>query len=109
VSTTLALPGRTRHRFRNVQRTASAAANSGARTATLAQVPPGEAARVLGYHEDLDPCIARRLCDLGLAPGELVTVVRRAPLRDPVVFRVAGYEIALRASQASTILVALIA
>ena len=32
-----------------------------------------------------------------------VTMVRRAPLRDPVIFRVGDYEIALRAAQARSI------
>jgi len=32
-------------------------------------------------------------------PGIEVTMVRRAPLRDPVIFRVGDYEIALRRAQ----------
>lgn len=72
---------------------------------TLADVRPGDCAQVLGYDDGVDPRTARRLCDLGFAPGEAVTVVRRAPMRDPIVFRVADYEIALRARQAAGILV----
>ncbi|NYJ73127.1 MULTISPECIES: FeoA family protein [Allobranchiibius] len=73
--------------------------------ATLADVRPGSDAMVLGYDDAVDPRTARRLSDLGFAPGEAVTVVRRAPMRDPIVFRVADYEIALRARQAAGILV----
>ncbi len=107
---TLALAGRTRHRTKAVLHAPSAgnSLEDGLRT-TLAQVSPGQRAQVVGYDEGLDAATARRLGDLGLAPGEAVTVVRRAPLRDPVIFRVAGFEVALRASQASTILVGPIA
>ncbi|XAS76692.1 FeoA family protein [Dermatophilaceae bacterium Sec6.4] len=112
VPMTFALAGRTGHRSRAVLHAAAVSVPSASRVpsaTTLAQVSPGQSAQVLGYDDTLDPGIARRLCDLGLAPGEAVTVVRRAPLRDPVIFRVAGCEVALRASQASTILVAPIA
>lgn len=105
----LALAGRTRHRSRTVVHTPTVSAATISAGATLAQVAPGQSARILGYADALDPATARRLGDLGLAPGEPVTVVRRAPLRDPVIFRVAGFEVALRTSQASTILVAPIA
>jgi Fe2+ transport system protein FeoA len=47
----------------------------------------------------------RRLFDLGLAPGVTVTMVRRAPLRDPVVYLVGDYEIALRCAQSRCITV----
>lgn len=99
---TLALGGRTRYRSRAALRTVPVASE---RT-TLAHIAPGQSAQVIGYDDALDSATARRLGDLGLAPGEPVTVVRRAPLRDPVIFRVAGFDVALRASQASTILVA---
>lgn len=106
---TLALAGLTKHRSRTVLHSPTATAPSGNAPATLAQVAPGQSAQVIGYDDALDPGTARRLGDLGLAPGEPVTVVRRAPLRDPVIFRVAGFEVALRTSQAATILVAPVA
>lgn len=104
------LVGRSRHRTRAVLHlpTVSPVPPSSGRT-TLAEVSPGQSAQVVGYDATLDAATARRLGDLGLAPGEPVTVVRRAPLRDPVVFRVAGYEVALRTSQAAAILVGPIA
>ena len=67
---------------------------------TLADLARGQRARVIGYSTGVDPGAARRLFDLGLMPGVEVTMVRRAPLRDPVIFRVGDYEIALRAAQA---------
>ena len=67
---------------------------------TMADLQRGEPARVIGYGDEVEPSAARRLFDLGLVPGADVTMVRRAPLRDPVIFRVGDYEIALRAVQA---------
>lgn len=66
---------------------------------TLADLQRGQHARVIGYGPEVEPSAARRLFDLGLVPGIEVTMVRRAPLRDPVIFRVGDYEIALRAVQ----------
>ena len=75
---------------------------------TLAQVRPGGTATVLGLGGGTEPATARRLFDLGFAPGAEVQVLRRAPLADPVVFRVAGYEIALRRAQADLVDVSLL-
>ncbi len=73
---------------------------SAANGPTLADLQHGERARVIGYGDEVEPSSARRLFDLGLIPGAVVTMVRRAPLRDPVIFRVGDYEIALRSVQA---------
>ena len=63
----------------------------------------GQRAIVVGYSEAVEPSIARRLFDLGLVPGIEVEMVRRAPMRDPVIYRVGDYEIALRAAQSRCI------
>ncbi len=63
---------------------------------TLDELRPGHRCTVLSVRDDRNPTVARRLIDLGFAPGAAVEVVRRAPLSDPVIFRVAGYEVALR-------------
>ena len=70
---------------------------------TLADVERGQRARVVGYGGDVEPSAARRLFDLGLVPGVEVALVRRAPLRDPVIYRVGDYEIALRGAQSRSI------
>jgi len=62
----------------------------------MADLVRGQRARVVGYGDEVATSTARRLFDLGIAPGAEVAMVRRAPLRDPVIFRVADYEIALR-------------
>ena len=47
----------------------------------------------------------RRFFDLGIVPGVAVTMVRRAPLRDPVVYRIGESEFALRNAQSRAIYV----
>lgn len=47
----------------------------------------------------------RRMLDMGFVPGAEVVVVRKAPLGDPVEYRVKDTSVALRKEDASTILV----
>jgi ferrous iron transport protein A len=75
---------------------------------TLAELDCGQRAVIVGYGDEVDPCTTRRLFDLGLMPGIEVKMIRRAPLRDPAIFRVGDYEIALRKSQACAIYVELV-
>jgi Fe2+ transport system protein FeoA len=72
---------------------------------SLAEVKPGRTAQILHVRDDADPGTARRLVDLGFRPGTQVRVVRRAPMADPVIFAVAGCEVALRRAQASCVIV----
>ncbi|NNG41106.1 ferrous iron transport protein A [Flexivirga sp. ID2601S] len=80
-----------------------ATAEAGADAASLAGLRVGDEAVVTGFAAAAPAATTRRLHDLGFAPGAPVDVVRKAPLGDPVVFRVAGYEIALRREQAKLI------
>ena len=45
----------------------------------------------------------RRIRDMGLIPGTTVSVVGRAPLKDPVALRLSGVTISLRNSEADYI------
>ena len=65
----------------------------------LIELSVGDRAIVAELAPTLDPLVARRLADLGFAPGTQIEVLRRAPLGDPVIYRICGYEIALRAAQ----------
>ena len=69
----------------------------------MADLSRGQRATVVGYSKAVEPSTARRLFDLGLVPGIEVEMVRRAPMRDPVIYRVGDYEIALRAAQSRCI------
>ena len=67
---------------------------------TLAELRPGETARVLSCsRED----VSLKLMEMGMLPGELVTVERIAPLGDPVAVWVSGYMLSLRKSEAATV------
>ena len=64
----------------------------------------GTSGRVIGLQEDTaDDPIAKRLSNLGFVPGRTVTPLRRAPLGDPVVYRVTDYELCLRRHEARII------
>ena len=47
----------------------------------------------------------RRMLDMGFVPGAEVTVIRKAPLGDPIEYRVKGTAVALRQKDANSILV----
>jgi ferrous iron transport protein A len=90
------------------QRRLASDAGPGLAAMTMADLGRGDRARVVGYGNDVAASTARRLVDLGIVPGVEVVMVRRAPLHDPVIFRVADYEIALRRAESRAIHVELV-
>ena len=72
-------------------------------TLPLDALPPGRQARVARI-EGSGP-VAKRLMEMGIVPGAPVSVVRAAPLGDPIEVRIRSYHLALRRSEARTILV----
>jgi Fe2+ transport system protein FeoA len=52
-----------------------------------------------------DPDLRRRLLEMGFCNGANVEVVRRAPLGDPIQFRLRGYHLSLRREQAANVVV----
>jgi len=69
----------------------------------MGELPVGSQARVVevaggGKHQ-------RRMLDMGFVPGAEVAVVRKAPLLDPIEYRIKGTAVALRRLDADTILV----
>lgn len=63
---------------------------------TLNELLPGQTAHVIG----LDPHhpLRRRLLELGFVRGAPVSIVRRAPMGDPLELRINGTDLALRAA-----------
>jgi ferrous iron transport protein A len=53
-----------------------------------------------------DPELRRRLLEMGFCNGAAVEVLRRAPLGDPIEFRLRGYCLSLRQEQASLVNIA---
>jgi Fe2+ transport system protein FeoA/Mn-dependent DtxR family transcriptional regulator len=69
----------------------------------MGELPVGSQARVVeiagsGKHQ-------RRMLDMGFVPGAEVSTVRKAPLGDPIEYRIKGTAVALRSKDANTILV----
>jgi ferrous iron transport protein A len=52
-----------------------------------------------------DRDLRRRLLEMGFCNGAHVNVIRRAPLGDPIEFRLRGYHLSLRADQAKHVLI----
>jgi len=65
---------------------------------TLDQLAPGQCAVVVSVGGPV--AIARRLMELGLAPGTPVELVRLAPLGDPLELRVRRIHLSIRRSEA---------
>ncbi|MCB0926643.1 MAG: FeoA family protein [Mycolicibacterium insubricum] len=72
---------------------------------TLAQLPLGGRARILGHAEDAPKDVSLRLRNLGFRAGNVVEARRRAPLNDPIVYRLLGYDMCLRNHEARHITV----
>ena len=63
----------------------------------------GCAGSVVAVGGDRD--LRRRLLEMGFCNGAKVEVVRRAPLGDPIEFRLRGYHLSLREDQAKFVLI----
>lgn len=68
---------------------------------TLAELSPGDRAQIVRL--DGEPAVSRRLMELGLVPGAHLTLVRTAPLGDPIEVAVDGVHLTLRRSEGRTI------
>jgi len=71
---------------------------------TLDTTPFGAPARVISVSGD--GAVALRLMQMGVVPGVAVSVVKSAPLGDPIQVRIRDYDLALRRIEAQTITVA---
>lgn len=72
---------------------------------TLAELAPGSSARIVGLVPGASEEVTTRLRHLGFRAGNIVEARRRAPLNDPVMYRLLGYDMCLRAHEARYIAV----
>lgn len=70
--------------------------------ATLDELPKGKTAVICAVAGKKDS-LRRHLLEMGLTPGAEVTLVKTAPLGDPLEFKVRGYELTLRREDACNI------
>ncbi|MGE4414238.1 MAG: ferrous iron transport protein A, partial [Bacteroidales bacterium] len=67
----------------------------------LSQLKPGESAiivKVKGHG-----AFRKRIIEMGFVKGKKVTVIKQAPLNDPMEYQIMGYNISLRKSEAGLI------
>lgn len=69
----------------------------------LSEAKNGEKVTVLAL--DGDSALQHRLSEMGFVAGREIEVIKNAPLSDPIEYRLMGYEISLRRSEAQNILV----
>jgi ferrous iron transport protein A len=74
-------------------------------TQTLDTLPMGSSGRLVTVNGDHGT--RRRLMEMGLCNGVTIEAVRKAPLGDPIEYRVRGYFISLRADQARCVQISL--
>ena len=73
----------------------------GTATFALSDLSPGTSGRITGLLDDgVGGVLVKRLRNLGFVPGRIATPLRRAPMGDPVVYRVSDYELCLRRQEA---------
>ena len=72
---------------------------------TLDKLSPGIEAIIESFTDD---DIKLKLMEMGCLPGEKISLVRLAPLGDPIAFSVSGYLLSMRRDEAATVEVKLI-
>lgn len=70
----------------------------------LKELSIGDRARVLGFTEG-GKAYRRKLLSMGLTPGTEISLVRVAPMGDPIEIFVRGYSLSLRKSEADALAV----
>ncbi len=67
----------------------------------LSELKNGERGKVVKVNGE--GAIRRRLFDMGITPGALVQMRKKAPLGDPIEITVRGYELTLRKVEAACV------
>ncbi len=74
---------------------------------SLSQLKKGQKGRILNI-ESSDPVSRQRLLDMGLTDGVIVTILKVAPLGDPVCLELRGYSLLVRKSEVALVQVEVI-
>ena len=69
---------------------------------SVADLKIGEQATIQAFN---DQVMSLKLLEMGCLPGAQVCLLAKAPLGDPICLKVAGYCLALRKTEAATILI----
>ena len=68
---------------------------------TLKELKPGQTARIITVGGE--GALRQHFLDMGVIPGAFVTLVKLAPIGDPMELRIHGYELTLRLADAQKI------
>ena len=72
----------------------------------LSQLEVGNKARIEAVNGE--GAVRRRLFDMGITPGAVVYLRKKAPLGDPIEIAIRGYELTLRKAEASHVEITLL-
>ncbi len=70
----------------------------------LNQLTVGDSGRVVGFDKS-GKAYRKRLLAMGLTPGTEFSIIRCAPLGDPIELRLRGFSLSLRKHEAAALLV----
>lgn len=63
----------------------------------LSELKKGEKGKVISVHNS-SPLLRRRMLDMGITKGVIITIKKIAPFSDPIDVELRGYELCLRKS-----------
>lgn len=69
---------------------------------SVADLKPGESGVIKGFTDNI---ISLKLMEMGCLPGSTIKMNYTAPFGDPISYYIAGYNLTLRISEASAILI----
>ena len=70
---------------------------------TLLSLSPGETAVIQTFNNDLN--LQSRLVEMGILPGVEIRLIKKAPFKGPIEFKIRSYEVSLRYGDAEQVLV----
>ncbi len=68
----------------------------------MSQVRVKQNGRIVGF-ANCEPGLRRRFLAMGIVKGESFTVLRKAPLGDPIEIQIKGYSLSIRGEEAGFI------
>lgn len=68
---------------------------------TVCDLKPNETGKVLSFN--VDGILRSRLLEMGITSGVEITLIKVAPLGDPIEVRLRGYHLSLRKTEAKAI------
>ncbi len=71
---------------------------------SLREMTVGDNGRVVGFGKG-SKAYRKKLLSMGLTPGVAFSVIRYAPMGDPVEIKVRGYSLSLRKEEAEAVLI----